>query len=239
LRLIKEVTAEVFIRSRTVRAYVLTTARGSFRCHLTRPNLTTGLLRANSFLRSFFSESCAMLLPQSTLRVNFDYMGIRIGSEREARNAMNLLFGRKRRWRPTPRWESAMQRNLARAPSKQHPEESQQIKEAVYEWGEQDPRTRPTQEEMARRLCNLLGRDKLSKQYINRLVNGLPSRHSEAPLNRRYSLHVPRGESEGQVPPRQAEPSPPPEPVLSVEEFREKLREKYYAERPWLRNLRK
>ena len=93
------------------------------------------------------------------------------------------------------------------------------------------PRTRPTQEELARKLCDLLGRDKLSKQYINRLVNGLPPRHSEPPLNRRYSLHVPREESERQESPRQAQPSPPPELVLSVEEFREKLREKYYAER--------
>ena len=80
-----------------------------------------------------------------------------------------------------------MQRNLALAPTKQHPEESQQIKDAVYEWREQDPRTRPTQEELARKLCDLLGRDKLSKQYINRLVNGLPPRHSEPPLNRHSS----------------------------------------------------
>jgi hypothetical protein len=177
-------------------------------------------------------------LPQSTLRVNCDYMGIRIRSEREAQKALNLLFGRKRHWRPTPRWECAMQRNLALAPTKQHPEESQQIKDAVYEWREQDPSTRPTQEEPACKLCDLLGRDKLSKQYINRLVNRLPPRHSEPLLNRRYSLHVPREESECQEPPRQAQPSPPPNPVLSVEEFREKLREKYYAERPWLRKLR-
>ena len=76
-----------------------------------------------------------------------------------------------------------MQRNLALAPTKQHPGESQQIKDAVYEWREQDPRARPTQEELARKLCDVLGRDKLSKQYINRLVNGLPPRHSEPPLN--------------------------------------------------------
>ena len=78
-----------------------------------------------------------------------------------------------------------MHRNLSRAPNKQHPEESLQIKEAVYEWRDQDPRTRPTQESLACRLRDLLGREKLSKQYINRLVNTLPPRD---PLHRRFSV---------------------------------------------------
>ena len=130
-----------------------------------------------------------------------------------------------------------MQRNLALAPTKQHPEESQQIKDAVYEWLEQDPRIRPTQEELARDLCARLGREKLSKQYVNRLVNTLPPRHREPPLTRRYAPPVHREESAHED--RTTQVCPSPKPALTVEEFREKLREKYYAERPWLRNLRK
>ena len=177
-----------------------------------------------------------MRLPQSTLRINCDYMGIRVRPEREPRKALNLLFGRKRYWRPTPRWECAMQRNLALAPSKQHAEESQQIKDAVYEWREQDPRTRPTQEDLARELCDLLGREKLSKQYINRLARTLPPRHREPPLTRRYAHPVSGEESERDEPPRQVnQVNPHLKPALTVEEFREK----YYAERPWLQRLRK
>lgn len=101
-----------------------------------------------------------------------------------------------------------MQRNLALAPTKQHPEESQQIKEAVYEWREQDPRTRPTQGELARKLCDLLGREKLSKQYVNRLVNTLPPRHRGLPLTRHYAPPIPQEESQRDEPPRQADPSP-------------------------------
>ena len=160
-------------------------------------------------------------------------MDIRRRPEREARKALTALFGRKRLWRPTLRWECAMQRNLARAPSRQNPGESQRIKDAVYEWLEQDPRTRPTQEELTRNICNQLGREKLSKQYVNRLVNELPPRHFEPPIGRHYAPRAPREESERQEPPTQVCSSP--KPALTVEEFREK----YYAERPWLRNVRK
>jgi len=67
-----------------------------------------------------------------------------------------------------------MQRNLARAPSRQHPEASQRIKDAVRDWRQQDLHTRPTQEELAVSLG-------VSKQYVNRLIHAHPLRALQLP----------------------------------------------------------
>jgi ribonuclease D len=47
------------------------------------------------------------------------------------------FFPRRRYWRPTEAWERAWRRNLARAP--RTADQSLAIKQAVWDWREQDP----------------------------------------------------------------------------------------------------
>lgn len=85
------------------------------------------------------------------------------------RDAVRILFPRKRRWQPTQRWRGAMRENLSRAPRRRSSEETWRIKEAVRDWLAMPAKQRPTQEELARSL-------RVTKQYINRLVRKLPPR---------------------------------------------------------------
>ena len=79
------------------------------------------------------------------------------------------FFPKTRYWRPTERWERAWRRNLARAPRRRTTEESLAIRHAVWDWREQDPRTRPTEEDLAASLG-------VSKQYVSHLAHTLPPR---------------------------------------------------------------
>ena len=80
------------------------------------------------------------------------------------------FFPRTRQyWRSTEKWEQAWRRNLARAPRKHTAEETLAIKHAVWDWREQNPETRPTEE----RLAASLG---VSKQYVSHLAHTLPPR---------------------------------------------------------------
>jgi hypothetical protein len=85
-------------------------------------------------------------------------------------------FPRRRWWHPTAAWEQAWRRNLARAPRRHTAEQSLAIKHAVWDWLEQDPNTRPIQEDLAASLG-------VSKQHINRLVHSLPPRISLPPIH--------------------------------------------------------
>ena len=81
------------------------------------------------------------------------------------------FFPRTRYWRPTEKWERAWRRNLSRAPRRRTPEESQQIKEAMYEWRNSPPNGRPTLEELRKRF-----NPPVTKQYLSRLAHNLPPR---------------------------------------------------------------
>ena len=106
------------------------------------------------------------------------------------------FFPRTRYWRPTERWERASRRNLARAPRRRSPEESQQIKDKVYEWRELPPNERPTLEQ----LRNLF-EPPVTKQYLSRLVHTLPPRIALPPI-RHYSIPERQAERSTAVPGR-------------------------------------
>jgi hypothetical protein len=83
------------------------------------------------------------------------------------RDAMRILFPRKRRWTQTARWREAMLKNLSRAPRKHSAEKTWQIKQAVRDSVAMPPEQRPTQTDLARSFG-------VSKQRINRLWRTLP-----------------------------------------------------------------
>lgn len=72
----------------------------------------------------------------------------------------------------TEAWEQTWRRSLARAPRRRSPEESQQIKEATYEWRDSPPDERPTLDQLRRRFDT-----PVPKQYLSRLAHTLPPRN--------------------------------------------------------------
>ena len=106
-------------------------------------------------------------------------------------------FSRKRYWRPTEAWERAWRRNLGRAPRRHTTEQSLAIKHAVWDWREQDPNSRPIQEDLAATLG-------VSKQYVNHLVHALPPGHTLPPVTQRNFRQSDSHESTAQrpVPPK-------------------------------------
>lgn len=109
-------------------------------------------------------------------------MGTRRKRKGFKRNAdvLSVLFPRKRLWRPTERWRCAMQGNLARAPRLRSPEESRQVKEAVWAWLDLPPSEKPTLEKVGRRF-----EPPVSKQYLSRLARTLPPRPAWPSSSRR------------------------------------------------------
>ena len=81
------------------------------------------------------------------------------------------FFPRTSYFHRTEAWERAWRRNLARAPRRRNPEESQQIKEAMYEWGDSPPDESPTLDQLRRRFD-----PPVTKQYLSRLAHTLPPR---------------------------------------------------------------
>ena len=79
------------------------------------------------------------------------------------------FFPRTSYWRPTDAWERAWRRNLARAPRRRSPEESQHIKDTVYKWRELSPNERPTLEQLRPQFD-----PPVTKQYLSRLAHTLP-----------------------------------------------------------------
>jgi hypothetical protein len=100
-------------------------------------------------------ELPGILWTESTLRVNFDDMGMRTRPEREARKALSTLLA-----------ESVI---------------GDQRCDGNARCGGTLPAHKADSKGIS---CSVLGREKLSKQYVNRLVNTLPPRHREPPLNR-------------------------------------------------------
>ena len=98
------------------------------------------------------------------------------------------FFPRTRYWRPTERWERASRRNLARAPRRRSPEESQQIKDKIYEWRELPLNERPTLGQLRNQF-----EPPVTKAYLSRLAHTLPPRVALPPI-RRHS--VPEGQAE-------------------------------------------
>ena len=88
------------------------------------------------------------------------------------------FFPRTSYFHRTEAWEQTWRQNLARAPRRRTPEESQQIKEAIYEWRESPPNERPTLDQLRRRFD-----PPVTKQYLSHLARTLPPRD---PWHRRF-----------------------------------------------------
>jgi hypothetical protein len=88
------------------------------------------------------------------------------------------FFPRASNFHRTEAWEQTWRRNLARAPRRRSPEESQQIKEAMYEWRESSPNERPTLDQLRERFY-----PPVTKQYLSHLARTLPPRD---PWRRRF-----------------------------------------------------
>jgi hypothetical protein len=106
------------------------------------------------------------------------------------------FFPRTRYWRPTEAWERAWRRNLARAPRRRSPEESQLIKDKVCEWRELAPNEKPTLEDLRKQF-----EPPVTKQYLSRRAHSLPPRIMLPPI-RRASTPLQRIELTGTVPVR-------------------------------------
>lgn len=122
------------------------------------------------------------------------------------RDVLRALFPQKRLWQPTERWQASMEENLARAPRLRSPEESQHIKEAVWEWRDQPPNERPTLEELGRQFD-----PPVSKQYLSRLARTMPPRPTWPSASQRA-----RGEPDAAPAPRT--PKPEALPVLDAQQ---------------------